>query len=373
VKNYFEDDYGFGRVGFGALVRSATSTSSPGYAPFLDRSSVIASAAVDETSLAARNEDSVLPWRERTDVDWTAIASSVESARAQNEIARLPGIDHSGFAMFKRVLRAVAKQSPAFAARLATRVLTTPPKARPKRAHTALVATATPFPLWVGGTRACGYAWGSGPAVILSHGWCADVSWFAPYIAQLNALGFQAVAFDAPGHGLAARNRTDMFGFAACIGGASDWVIARGGKVQAVVGHSFGAVAAAIAMRDWNIPCERLALISAFTDCNWVVDAFVRMAELPPEIGKLMCEQHAGIGSGSISQSRTSVVDMIRRAPERVFLAHDRDDSEVPFWHALALYEGCRRAEFYQTRKQGHRRIVRDAGVVDALVNFVSR
>jgi pimeloyl-ACP methyl ester carboxylesterase len=371
MKNCFDDDCGLRR---GGLVVHARSSMPRGYAaPLLDRSSVMASAVVDETPLVARSEDSFIAWPERTDVDWDAIASSVESARTQSEIARLPGIDHSGFAMFKRVLRAVAKQSPAFAARLATRVLTTPPKARPKRAHAELVATSTQFPLWVGGTRACGYAWGSGPAVILSHGWCADASWFAPYIAQLNALGFQAVAFDAPGHGLAARNRTDMFGFAACIGGASDWVVARGGKVQAVVGHSFGAVAAAIAMRDWNIPCERLALISAFTDCNWVVDAFVRMAELPPEIGKLMCEQHAGIGSGSIAQSRTSVIDMIRRAPERVFLAHDRDDPEVPFWHALALYEGCRRAEFYQTGKQGHRRIVRDAGVVDAVVNFVSR
>jgi Serine aminopeptidase, S33 len=371
MKNFFEADYDLAHSGFVGNERAVVP---PGYAaPFLDRSSVIASAAADKVSAVTRNEDSFMTWPERTDIDWNAIASSIASARAQSEMARLPGIDHSGFAMFKRVLRAVARQSPAFAARLATRVLTTPPRARPKRAHAELVATATQFPLWVGGTRACGYAWGSGPAVILSHGWCADASWFAPYIAQLNALGLQAVAFDAPGHGLAARNRTDMFGFAACIGGASDWVVARGGKVQAVVGHSFGGVAAAIAMRDWNVPCERLALVSAFTDCNWVVDAFVRMAGLPSEIGKLMCEQHAGIGSGSLAQSRTSVVDMIRRAPERVLLAHDREDPEVPFWHALALFEGCRRAELYQTRKLGHRRIVRDAGVVDAVVNFVSR
>jgi Serine aminopeptidase, S33 len=184
-------------------------------------------------------------------LDWDVIAATVARAQADSDnIAPLPGIDHSGFATFKRVLRFVAKQSPALAARLGTRVLTTPPKARPKRAHAERIALATQFPLNLGGISARGYAWGSGPAVIFSHGWCADASWFAPYITQLNLLGFQVVAFDAPGHGFAARGRTDMFGFAACIGGASDWVMANGGRVQAVVGHSFGAVAAAIAMRD---------------------------------------------------------------------------------------------------------------------------
>lgn len=313
-----------------------------------------------------------------TAIDWDVIAAAVANERAQSDnIAPLPGINHSGFATFKRVLRFVAKQSPALAARLGTSVLTTPPKARPKRAHAERIALATQFPLNIGGTHAHksarGYAWGSGPAIIFSHGWCADASWFAPYITQLNLLGFQAVAFDAPGHGFAARGRTDMFGFAACIGGASDWVMANGGRVQAVVGHSFGAVAAAIAMRDWNIPCDRLALISAFTDCSWVAKAFVQMAELPPEVCELMCAQHKGFGEGPMAHARTSVIDMIRQEPKHVLLAHDRDDSEVPFWHSLALYEGCRRATFYQTHRQGHRKILREPGLVDAVINFVSR
>jgi pimeloyl-ACP methyl ester carboxylesterase len=307
-------------------------------------------------------------------LDWDVIAATVARAQADSDnIAPLPGIDHSGFATFKRVLRFVAKQSPALAARLGTRVLTTPPKARPKRAHAERIALATQFPLNLGGISARGYAWGSGPAIIFSHGWCADASWFAPYITQLNLLGFQVVAFDALGHGFAARGRTDMFGFAACIGGASDWVMANGGRVQAVVGHSFGAVAAAIAMRDWNIPCERLALISAFTDCSWVAKAFVQMAGLPPEVCDLMCARHKGFGEGPMAHTRTSVIDMIRQEPKHVLLAHDRDDSEVPFWHGLALYEGCRRAKFYQTRGQGHRKILREPGLVDAVINFVSR
>jgi hypothetical protein len=114
-------------------------------------------------------------------------------------------------------------------------------------------------------------------------------------------------------------------------------------------------------------------LISAFTDCSWVAKAFVQMAELPPEVCDLMCARHKGFGEGPIAYARTSVIDMIRQEPKHVLLAHDRDDSEVPFWHSLALYEGCRRAKFYQTRGQGHRKILREPGLVDAVINFVSR
>lgn len=304
--------------------------------------------------------------------DDALLTTIAASRRDRIEFAKLPALERRGFALLKYALRAVALFSPAFAAQLSLRVLSLPPRACPKQAHRNLVASSERFELSAAGFRARGYAWGAGPAVIFCHGWCADASWFAPYIEALNQRGFQVVAFDAPGHGLAAPGHTDMFDFAACIGGAADWVQARGGRIQAVVGHSVGGVAAALAMRDWNISCDRLALISAFTDCNWVADAFIKMTGLSRDIGERMRDQYVGLGRGPLALRRTSVVDMIRHAPAHVFLAHDKDDADVPFWHSLVLLEGCRRAHFYRTAGCGHRRVLRDAGLVNALVNFVS-
>lgn len=306
------------------------------------------------------------------DGDDALLESLAAARRGHIEFAKLPALERRGFAILKYALRAVAMFSPALAAHLSLKVLSLPPKARPTSTHHRLVATAERFELSAAGFRARGYAWGAGPAVIFCHGWRADASWFAPYVAALNQRGFQVVAFDAPGHGLAAPGHTDMFDFAACIGGAADWVQRRGGQIQAVVGHSVGGVAAALAMRDWNIPCERLALISAFTDCNWVADAFIKMTGLSPDIGKRMRDQYVGLGCGPLALRRTSVVDMIRHAPAHVFLAHDKDDNDVPFWHSLVLLEGCPRAHFYRTAGCGHRRLLRDAGLVNALVKFVS-
>ncbi|MBL0124486.1 MAG: alpha/beta fold hydrolase [Betaproteobacteria bacterium] len=309
----------------------------------------------------------------KSDAGDDALLATLTAARGDHiEFAKLPALERRGFAILKHALRAVAVFSPGLAAHLSLKIMRMPPKARPKPRHRALVASAARFELNINGLPAHGYAWGAGPAVIFCHGWCADASWFAPYVVELNQRGFQVVAFDAPGHGLTARGPTDMFGFAACIGGASNWVMAQGGQVQAVVGHSVGGVAAALAMRDWNIPCDRLALISAFTDCNWVADAFIRMTGLSRDIGERMRKQYASLSREPFALKRTSVVDMIRHAPAHVFLAHDRDDADVPFWHSLVLLEGCRRAHFYHTRGCGHRRVLRDAGLVNALVRFVS-
>lgn len=346
------------------------SSKAPSLAIGAPPTALIATADDDDLQSTASAEDGFL----------CAEAASAELAKAlmhkgkgKGEVVNLPGIEHSGFALFKQIVGVIAKRSPALAARAGMRVLTTPPHAKPKASHHALVASAQDhFSIRVGRISARGYAWGSGPAVIFSHGWCADASWFEPYISPLVERGFQVVAFDAPGHGLSARARADMFDFAACISVASDWVVNRGQRVQGVVGHSFGGVAAALAMRDWGIPCDRLALISAFIDCNWVTDAFIQMAALPAEVGVQMREQYVGFGRGALMSKRTSVIDMIRQTPKHVFLAHDRNDPDVPFWHALALFEGCKRAQLYQTSWQGHRRVVREPGVVAAVVDFVS-
>ncbi len=305
--------------------------------------------------------------------DNALIAALTASTSARIEFAKLPALERPGFALLKYLLRAAAFFSPSLAAYLCLRAVSFPPKTRPKAAHCELTSSADKFELNVAGSRACGYSWGSGPAIIFCHGWGADAGWFAPYVRALNERGLQVVAFDAPGHGNAARVRTDMYDFAACIGAAAEWVLASGGRVQAIVGHSVGGVAAALAMRDWNIDCDRLALISAFTDCNWVADAFIRMTGLPQNIGERMRSQYANQRRGSLALHPTSVVDMIRHAPAHVFLAHDKDDTDIPFWHSLVLLEGCRRAQFYSTTGCGHRRVLRNAGLVAALVKFVGQ
>jgi pimeloyl-ACP methyl ester carboxylesterase len=304
--------------------------------------------------------------------DDALLATLTASTSARVEFAKLPALERPGFALLKYVLRMVAFFSPSLAAHLCLRVVRFPPKVRPKAAHLELISSAKKFELNIAGCRACGYSWGSGPAVIFCHGWGADAGWFAPYVSALNERGFQVVAFDAPGHGMSARVHTDMYDFAACIGAAADWVLTSGGQLQAVVGHSVGGVAAALAMRDWNIACDRLALISAFTDCNWVADAFIRMTGLPQNVGKRMNDQCANRRRGLFALGRTSIVDMIRHAPAHVFLAHDKDDADIPFWHSLVLLDGCRRAQFYRTAGCGHRRVLRNSGLVAALVKFVS-
>ncbi|MEZ4682380.1 MAG: alpha/beta fold hydrolase [Caldilineaceae bacterium] len=54
------------------------------------------------------------------------------------------------------------------------------------------------------------YSWGSGPTVLLVHGWAGRGSQLAPLVAPLVNAGYRVVAFDAPAHGDSPGDRTNL-------------------------------------------------------------------------------------------------------------------------------------------------------------------
>ena len=75
---------------------------------------------------------------------------------------------------------------------------------------------------------------------------------------------------------------------------------------------------------------------------------------------------------GRLDWSRMSVVDMARAADFPALLVHDEDDEEIPFEHALALAAAMPRGELRRTRGYGHHLVLRSAGVIDQVVQFVA-
>ena len=96
------------------------------------------------------------------------------------------------------------------------------------------------------GTDIAVYEWGppGGEVVVLAHGWDGRASQFATLVRELVADGYRVVAFDAPAHGDSPGRATYLL----------DWVHAlqtvqeRHGRFAAVVGHSFGGLAALVAV-----------------------------------------------------------------------------------------------------------------------------
>jgi pimeloyl-ACP methyl ester carboxylesterase len=214
------------------------------------------------------------------------------------------------------------------------------------------------------------YEWGTGPeTVLLVHGWRSRSSRFATLGTELVARGFRVVAIDAPGHGGSHGTRTHAIEFAHLIAELAS----RTGRFEAIVAHSFGALATFLAVRG-GARTKRIVTIAGVHDFATVVDGF-----------------STGIGLSRAAQShlerkverwaRPFDIDVWRHVVSELdpadtttslLVVHDAEDAEVPYGQAVQITEAhTGPVELELTHGLGHNRILSDAGVVDRVADFI--
>lgn len=211
------------------------------------------------------------------------------------------------------------------------------------------------------------YRWGdvgNAPTVLISHGWSSFGLRFLPWVKALQAAGYAVVAFDQPGHGRNAPAQITLPGFADTVLA----VAAHVGPLSAAIGHSLGGAAVAIAMRDGMV-AERAILIAPAADGAAASRRFARAIALPEHRRVVMqreLEQRTG--------RRMDDMAIHRVAPhlaQPALVIHDLVDSDVP-WE-----EGERYARFWPDARLlsvqglGHHKIVNDAEVIAAGLQFL--
>ena len=108
---------------------------------------------------------------------------------------------------------------------------------------------------------------GSGPPVMLSHGWTAsaDLNWWACY-RDLQDAGYRVLAIDHRGHGRGLR-AYDPFTLTACAADAAAAIKALGCAPATVVGYSMGGAIAQLVARDH--PDALSGLVLSATAAHW--------------------------------------------------------------------------------------------------------
>src|SRR5262249_8203174 len=86
--------------------------------------------------------------------------------------------------------------------------------------------------------------WGSGARVLLVHGWGGHAGRLSAFVAPLLEAGFGVVAFDAPAHGISEGSFASLPDFIRSVE-----LVAGVVAPVALVGHSMGAAACALAVR----------------------------------------------------------------------------------------------------------------------------
>ncbi|MBK6613519.1 alpha/beta hydrolase [Ottowia sp.] len=259
--------------------------------------------------------------------------------------------------------------SPAAAAHLSYVLLTRPPRVAERPWQACLRERAERATLPFGRGHLALYSWGSGPTVLLVHGWGARGTHLGKMVQPLVDAGYRVVAFDAPGHGHSSGRSATLPEFA----GAVAAVAAHVGEIHTLVAHSFGVSMALWAQLDWGLQARRQVLFSSLDHCKWVTEEFARLMRLPQSVlargRQLMVER----SKSPMDWERLAVGEMLAQTSQPTLLVHDAEDPEVPIEHMFNLMAACpqRPLEVHVTEGLGHHRLLGHREVMDRLVAFI--
>ena len=262
------------------------------------------------------------------------------------------------------ILRIAERVAPGVLEHWAARAFTRPQPLLPPRAPRVAGFVGRRFDIDAAGERLAAWEWGgAGPTVLLVHGWNGQAAQMSPFVAPLVASGHYVLAFDQPAHGLSTGSHTNMLEMAHAVAAVARKV----GPVHAVIAHSLGATATALAIAR-GLHVERAVLLAPPAEPRHFMRAFAARLGLPPARTEGMIERLRQ-QVGDLDRLDLSKLALPPRT--RSLVIHDPTDREVPFAHGQAIVAAWPGARLEVARGLGHRRLLSDRGVIERAVEFV--
>jgi pimeloyl-ACP methyl ester carboxylesterase len=260
--------------------------------------------------------------------------------------------------------RVLGRVAPATSDRWAARLFSTPRRRGPAPEPSTPGLHAERLRVGSGDVELAVWSWGQGPAVVLAHGWSGNAAQLSSFIRPLLDAGFRVVAFDQPAHGHSTGRRTNLPRMADALQSIARAV----GPLHAVVAHSLGATAAALALFD-HLPAKQVVLVAPPAAPPYFaqrVASYLGLSQKRTEGMLSQLQREVGIHLDSLDIR--SIAGWMRQ-PALIF--HDVQDREVPFAQGRAIAEAWPNARLVPLARLGHIRPLSDAAVVRQAVDFV--
>ena len=258
---------------------------------------------------------------------------------------------------------------PELAGAWAERLFLTPPRAPEAGASALDLIDGRSNFLIHRGRQIATWRWGEadGPAVLLAHGWGGHAAQMRAFVFPLLSAGYRVIAYDQPAHGLSEGRLSGLPDFAEVLAEVA-W---HHGEVRAVIGHSLGATAAAMAHAWRKFELKKIVLISAPSDLVGYSRRFARWHWMPEPLRRSMqraIEERYGIRWDELELSRIAP-----RLGAQALVIHDRDDRVVPWKQGAAIAQHWGGAKLLTTQGLGHGRILQSEAVASAAVDFIAQ
>ena len=212
------------------------------------------------------------------------------------------------------------------------------------------------------------YEWGDPghPAVALAHGWELQAGRMGHFVEPLLRAGFRVIGIDLPAHGASGGSLLNVPDGAAAIADAC----AACGGVTALIGHSFGGLAALwLAAHAAEGSLSHVVTLGAGSSVNFLIHNLATAQGWDAAHERAFRDRFAERFGGPVELYSVERFGRHIRVP--VLVVHDRRDNMVGFEESDALLAHVSTARRLATSGLGHRAITRDAEVIAAAIHFI--
>lgn len=203
----------------------------------------------------------------------------------------------------------------------------------------------------------------SGPKVVMIHGWSGRASQFFKIAEFLHQHNFHVFCIEAPHHGELQGGRTHMLDFVDSI----EETCHRFGPFEIAIGHSLGGMAL-FNVLSRNIWFEKLVTIGSPANIQGVVNDFTEKLELNEAVASNILKYIEHRYQITTAQASSDQLCQVFR-PEGL-IVHDRFDQDVDVSNARHMHKKWRGSRYLETEGLGHRQVLRDDKVLDAIYDF---
>jgi len=200
--------------------------------------------------------------------------------------------------------------------------------------------------------------------VLLTHGWAGDAQQMRALGDAVASAGFDPVLLDLPAHGASDGSRATLPQWVRAVFAASAGL----GPWYGVIAHSLGALAVAHAAAR-GLSAQRLVLVAPSPPPALFLRWYANGLGLNDHLAERMeqaIQRREGVGVEQFAPDWLGP-----RVAQPTLVLHDSEDRTAPLATGRALASALRDARLQVTSGLGHRRILDDAAVTQAVVQHL--
>lgn len=202
--------------------------------------------------------------------------------------------------------------------------------------------------------------------VLLIHGWSGRGTQLFKIADKLLENGFMTISFDAPAHGKSTGKTTMMNEFVQ----TALFLEKEFGPFEIAIGHSLGGMTVLNGIKQ-GIKAKKAVIIGSGDVIIDIITEFVAKIQLKPAmVDKIKNHFYRKFGE-DIDNYSAYVAAKDVKIPTLVM--HDTEDKDVPVSCAHHIRQNLVQGEILITNGLGHSRILKDAKVINRIIEFINR